>query len=101
MVILSFASVACTKCLFGWEQEFAPTFLYRENHALDAWFNKAYGDEQEIPATKNEWSANCSMPTAQYYVTGILHHGINDTIDYNRKCIEKANRNYSRARKLT
>ena len=23
-----------------------PIFLYKENHALDAWFNKAYGDEQ-------------------------------------------------------
>ena len=23
------------------------SFLYKENHALDAWFNKAYGDEQE------------------------------------------------------
>ena len=21
--------------------------LYKENHALDAWFNKAYGDEQK------------------------------------------------------
>ena len=24
----------------------AAAFLYKENHALDAWFNKAYGDEQ-------------------------------------------------------
>jgi hypothetical protein len=23
----------------------APCFLYKENHALDAWFNKAYGGE--------------------------------------------------------
>ena len=22
-------------------------FLYKENHALDVWFNKAYGGEQE------------------------------------------------------
>ena len=22
-------------------------FLYKENHALDAWFDKAYGDEQK------------------------------------------------------
>ena len=22
-----------------------PFFLYKENHALDAWFNKAYGDK--------------------------------------------------------
>jgi len=22
--------------------------LYKENHALDAWFKKAYGDEQKI-----------------------------------------------------
>ena len=24
----------------------AVPFLYKENHALDAWFNKAYGGEQ-------------------------------------------------------
>ena len=24
-----------------------PAFLYKENHALDAWFNKAYGGEQK------------------------------------------------------
>ena len=35
-------------------------FLYKENHALDAWFNKAYGDEQEIPVSIIERSANCS-----------------------------------------
>ena len=23
-------------------------FLYKENHALDAWFRRAYGDEQKI-----------------------------------------------------
>ena len=22
-------------------------FLYKENHALDAWFNEAYGDEKK------------------------------------------------------
>jgi len=27
----------------------AAVFLYKENHALDAWFNKAYGDEQDQP----------------------------------------------------
>ncbi len=24
------------------------SFLYKENHALDAWFRRAYGDEQKI-----------------------------------------------------
>ena len=24
-----------------------PFFLYKENHALDAWFDEAYGDEQK------------------------------------------------------
>ena len=23
------------------------SFLYKENHALDAWFDEAYGDEQK------------------------------------------------------
>ena len=27
---------------------FEPLFLYKENHALDAWFRRAYGDEQKI-----------------------------------------------------
>ena len=35
-------------------------FLYKENHALDAWFNKAYGGKQEIPVSMIERSANCS-----------------------------------------
>ena len=35
-------------------------FVYKENHALDAWFSEAYGGEQEIPATTRERSANCS-----------------------------------------
>jgi len=26
-------------------------FLYQENHALDAWFNEAYGVEQKIAIT--------------------------------------------------
>ena len=26
----------------------ALAFLYKENHALDAWFGKAYGGEQKI-----------------------------------------------------
>ena len=34
--------------------------LYKENHALDAWFNKAYGGKQEIPVSMIERSANCS-----------------------------------------
>ena len=25
----------------------APVFCIKENHALDAWFKKAYGDEQK------------------------------------------------------
>ena len=28
------------------ESKDSGSFLYKENHALDAWFNKAYGDEQ-------------------------------------------------------
>ena len=35
-------------------------FLYKENHALDAWFNKAYGGKQEIPVSMIELPANCS-----------------------------------------
>ena len=26
----------------------AAAFLYKENHALDAWFKIAYGEEEEI-----------------------------------------------------
>ena len=37
-------------------------------------------------------------PTAQSYVTGILHYGINDTLDYSRKRIQIANRIYGGAR---
>ena len=25
----------------------SPVLLYKENHALDAWFKKAYGDEEK------------------------------------------------------
>jgi len=38
----------------------ARTFLYKENHSLDAWFNKAYGGKQEIPVSMIELPANCS-----------------------------------------
>ena len=43
--------IAPTKASEIWEAEHKkqyPTgycFLYKENHALDAWFDKAYGDE--------------------------------------------------------
>ena len=57
-----------------------PNIYYRtkENHALDAWFKKAYGDEQENPVMIIERSANCT----------IVHNrdsfGKNDTVDYSR-----------------
>ena len=41
-------------------RSFCAVFLYKENHALDAWFNKAYGGKQEIPVSIIERSANCS-----------------------------------------
>ena len=28
------------------------SFLYKENHALDAWFSVAYGDEQKTSVEK-------------------------------------------------
>ena len=45
-------------------------FLYKENHALDAWFKKAYGDEQKSLLRKKS-----GPPTAQCNATGILRHG--------------------------
>ena len=36
------------------------TFLYKENYALDAWFNKDYGGKNEITVSIIERSVNCS-----------------------------------------
>ena len=33
-------------------------FLYQENHALDAWYKKAYGDEQKAKADNDRLSAS-------------------------------------------
>ena len=32
------------------------------------------------------------LPTAQSHVTGTFYHGMNDTLNYSRKCSEKENR---------
>jgi len=34
-------------------------------------------------------------PTAQLYITGILYHGNNDTVNYSRQYKEKSNKIYS------
>ena len=34
--------------------EWMVLFLYQENHALDAWFKKAYGDEEKT--CYNNWA---------------------------------------------
>jgi hypothetical protein len=38
-----------------------PPLFYKENHALDAWFNKAYGGGQEFRVPKSKAEANKGM----------------------------------------
>ena len=35
--------------------------MYNENHTLDAWFDKAYGGEQEFRVPKSKAEANKGM----------------------------------------
>ena len=42
--------------------------LYQENHAFDAWFKKAYGEEQKSPVTIKVRSANCTNKVTGRYI---------------------------------